>query len=103
MRPRFSEDDAYLYHARAAAIQYTPLPSDIAHRLDRLGRLLKRAPNVEEAEWLQAQIDHWTDCPACPPVAVRNTEPIQRSTRRAEAKYRRAGHGPRNASGRARS
>ena len=104
-RPRFSEDDAYLFHSRkTAAIHYTPFPAHLLSQLARLSRLLRHAPNEAEAAWLNAQIDALTSEGACcPPVAVRNTEPIQRSTRRAEVKYRRAGHGPRNASGRARS
>ena len=57
-RPRFSEDDAYLFHGRkTAAIHYTPFPAHLLGQLARLSRLLRHAPNEAEAAWLSAQID----------------------------------------------
>ena len=57
-RPRFSEDDAYLFHSRkTAVVHYTPFPAHLLSQLARLSRLLRHAPNEAEAAWLNAQID----------------------------------------------
>ena len=57
-RPRFSEDDAYLFHSRkTAVVHYTPFPAHLLSQLARLSRLLRHAPNEAEAAWLSAQID----------------------------------------------
>ena len=104
-RPRFSEDDAYLFHSRkTAAIHYTPFPAHLLGQLARLSRLLRHAPNEAEAAWLNAQIDALTSEGACcPPVAVRGIRPQRRDHQRRESKYALRGYGPRNASGKARS
>src|SRR5574343_681651 len=104
-RPRFSEDDAYLFHSRrTAAIHYTPFPAHLLGQLARLSRLLRHAPNEVEAAWLNAQIDALTSEGACcPPVAVRGIRPQRRDHQRHEVRYGRRGAGPRNKSGKARS
>ena len=105
-RPRFSEDDAYLFHGRkTAAIHYTPFPAHLLGQLARLSRLLRHAPNEAEAAWLNAQIDALTSEGACcPPVAVRKVRAVRRDRpARHETKYMVRSSGPRNVSGKARS
>lgn len=52
MRASRYTDEAYLFHPRAAALHYEPLPTDTLRQLARLGRLIRTAPNVQEAEWM---------------------------------------------------
>ena len=105
-RPRFSEDDAYLFHSRkTAVVHYTPFPAHLLGQLARLSRLLRHAPNEAEAAWLNAQIDALTSEGACcPPVAVRKVTKARRDRpARHEQRYGRRGYGPTNKSGRAKS
>lgn len=72
----FDSDAPYLTHPRAAAIHYEPLPADALAQLARLERLIQRAPDTDELEWLLQQRALVTaECVECPPVTVRNTEP----------------------------
>ena len=105
-RPRFNEDDAYLFHSRkTAVVHFVPLPAELLRQLTRLSRLLRHAPNEAEAAWLDAQIDVLTrEGACCPPVAVRKVRAVRRDRpARHETKYMVRSSGPRNVSGKAKS
>jgi hypothetical protein len=106
MTARFDPDSPYLVHSHAAALHFTPLPVDTLRALHIIRSLMVHTTDPAEVAWLEAREAFLTaNCADCPPVVIRNTEPrkVERSFPRHEAKYALRGHGPRNASGRARS
>lgn len=76
-RPRFDPDAPYIVHPRSAALYYAPFPAETLHALADIRTLQRHTQDAALLDWLEEREAMLIgQCATCPPVNVRNVEPL---------------------------